>query len=116
MAGILFWTRFLPQTSPRHLRKLDCYANRRPLRSKTPCLGGQRLAIRKQRANELHQLIPARANFAEEAGDIHFVRRGGVTGPAHVAAPLLLLDEQAVGAGIERQAPAVFIGAFIALV
>src|SRR5439155_27114379 len=28
-------TRFLPQISLRHLRKLDCYANRCPLRSKT---------------------------------------------------------------------------------
>ena len=28
-------TRFLPQISLRNLRKLDCYANRFPLRSKT---------------------------------------------------------------------------------
>jgi CspA family cold shock protein len=28
-------TRFLPQISVRNLRKLDCYANRYPLRSKT---------------------------------------------------------------------------------
>jgi hypothetical protein len=28
-------TRFLPQISLRNLRKLDCYANRYPLRSKT---------------------------------------------------------------------------------
>jgi hypothetical protein len=31
----LILTRFLPQISLRNLRKLDCYANRRPLRSKT---------------------------------------------------------------------------------
>ena len=37
----LFLTRFLPQISLRNLRKLDCYANRYPLRLKTlwtnPC-------------------------------------------------------------------------------
>ena len=32
---ILVLTRFLPQISLRNLRKLDCYANRYPLRSKT---------------------------------------------------------------------------------
>ena len=36
--GIIFFlTRFLPQISLRNLRKLDCYANRYPLRSKTLC-------------------------------------------------------------------------------
>ena len=34
-AQILVLTRFLPQISLRNLRKLDCYANRYPLRSKT---------------------------------------------------------------------------------
>src|SRR6185503_6469879 len=32
---LLILTRFLPQISLRNLRKLDCYANRYPLRSKT---------------------------------------------------------------------------------
>src|SRR6185312_6296908 len=32
---LLILTRFLPQISLRNLRKLDCYANRCPLRSKT---------------------------------------------------------------------------------
>src|ERR1700677_1949209 len=35
----LFLTRFLPQISLRNLRKLDCYANRCPLRSKTLWMG-----------------------------------------------------------------------------
>jgi hypothetical protein len=35
MLWILVLTRFLPQISLRNLRKLDCYANRCPLRSKT---------------------------------------------------------------------------------
>ena len=31
------FSRFLPQISLRNLRKLDCYANRNPLRLKTLC-------------------------------------------------------------------------------
>jgi hypothetical protein len=41
---LLVLTRFLPQMSPRNLRKLDCYANRYPLRSKT--LSGAKLPRR----------------------------------------------------------------------
>jgi hypothetical protein len=33
--GSIFLTRFQPQTSLRNLRKLDCHANRRPLRIKS---------------------------------------------------------------------------------
>jgi hypothetical protein len=46
MLQILGLTRFLPQISLRNLRKLDCYANRYPLRSKT--LYPLRLALRSE--------------------------------------------------------------------
>jgi hypothetical protein len=80
-------------------------------------LGPRRLsAVLKESPEKLHKLVLALAAFIQEGGYVHLVGAGAVTGPAHVAALLFVLDKQAVGVRVEHQAPSVLVGAFSALV
>jgi hypothetical protein len=51
------------------------------------------VAVVKESPEKLHKLVLALAAFIQEGGDVHLVRVGTVTGPAHVTALLFMLDK-----------------------
>src|SRR5262245_5224973 len=57
-------------------------------------------------AEQTHQLLVARAALAQEFGDVDLVDGRGVARATHVAAHLLVLDEQTGSVSVEHQAPA----------
>src|ERR1700759_2200095 len=72
--------------------------------------------IHEQCPEQMHQLALGVAIVPQESVEVDLVGGGGVAMAAHVAASLLMLDEQASRAGVEHKSPAVVVGAFVALV